>query len=148
MFKGVMYDSSTRVPMIFRAPGKLPKGKSVDAVLDNTAVMPTLLELAGIPIPGGIQGRSLVSLANGNSKNWPGTAFSYLESRMVREGDWKLIVHDLAGNGSAPEIYRMSDDPSEERNLYGKTEAAEAQRRLETLLKEWWNQKPPAVRLP
>src|SRR5262249_20250912 len=61
MLKGVMYESSSRGPMIFRIPG-LPAGKVDDTVFDNSCVMPTLLELANLAIPDGIQGKSLVPL--------------------------------------------------------------------------------------
>ena len=146
MFKGVMYESSARVPLLFRAPGKLPQGKKADAVLDNSAVMPTLLELAGIPIPAGIQGRSLVPLARGAIGDWPGRAFSVLHHRMARIGEWKLI-DPYQAEDAKPELYNVVRDPDEQRNLYGTQEVTQVQRRLESALQEWWNHKPEPVRI-
>ena len=67
MFKGVMYESSARAPAPAARPGKLAAGLVADAVVDNSAVMPTLLELAGLPVSAGIQGRSLVREAAARS---------------------------------------------------------------------------------
>jgi len=148
MFKGVMYESSARVPLLLRAPGKLPKGKVVDAVLDNTAVMPTLLDLAGIPVPAGVQGRSLAPLARGDAPSWPQTAFSVLHDRMVRSGEWKLIDPLANRERGKPQLYNVVKDPDEQENLYRRPEVAQVQRRLETALQQWWNQKPAPVILP
>jgi arylsulfatase A-like enzyme len=147
MFKGVMYESSARVPLLLRAPGRLPRGKVVDAVLDNSAVMPTLLDLAGLPVPAGVQGRSLAPLARGEQASGPGMAFSVLRHRMVCDGEWKLIdPYKVAG--AKPELYHVARDPDEQRNLYGQPDAAATQRRLEAALQQWWSQKPPPVTRP
>jgi arylsulfatase A-like enzyme len=154
MFKGVMYESSARVPLLFRAPGRIRPGQVSDQLLDNSTVMPTLLELAGIPIPAGIQGRSLVPATRG--ERIAGAAYSVLHHRMVRRGDWKLIDPHKA-TGAAPELYNLARDPAERHNLYGRTEAAgplsgraiqEAQRSLTGALEAWWKEKPPPVKLP
>ncbi|HEV8129758.1 MAG TPA: sulfatase-like hydrolase/transferase [Acidobacteriota bacterium] len=148
MFKGVMYEASAGVPLLLRAPGKLPQGKVVNAVLDNTAVMPTLLDLAGLPVPAGIQGKSLAPLVRGDASGWPGMAFSVLHDRMVCSGDWKLIEPLSNRDRVKPELYNLIKDRDEQKNLYGKPEAAKVQRKLQDALEQWWKQKPPAVNLP
>jgi arylsulfatase len=147
MFKGLMYDSSARVPLLLRAPGKVAPGAVSDAVLDTASVMPTLLDLAGLETPAGVQGRSLAGLASGKSAAGNDTAFSVLHHRMVRVGPWKLIdPYDL--RGVTPELYNVERDPHEQTNLYDRPEGADARRRLESALREWWNQRPAAVKLP
>ncbi|MFQ5930430.1 MAG: sulfatase [Acidobacteriota bacterium] len=146
MFKGVMYESSVKVPLLLKAPGKLEGGKVIDAVLDNTAVMPTLLELAGISVPAGLQGRSLMAVAQGDTSKWPQTAFSVLRHRMARLKQWKLIVPD-EDDAPEPELYDLAQDPKEKHNLSGRPELAEVQHQLETTLEKWWKQKPPQVKL-
>ena len=144
MFKGVMYESSARVPLLLRGPGR-PAGRVIDAVLDNSTVMPTLLELAGLPIPAGVQGKSLAPAA-ARRRSGPGAAFSYLATRWSAEGDWKLIVPlGRRGAGGRPELYNLVKDPDEQDNVYGKPEAAEVQQRLTAILDEWVAQEPPAV---
>jgi len=63
------YELSLRVPMIVVDP-RLPalrRGSVVDAVALNVDIAPTLLEAGGVPIPGSLQGRSLLPLAAGNT---------------------------------------------------------------------------------
>jgi arylsulfatase len=140
MFKGVMYESSVRVPMLYRGPGIRP-GKISDVVLDNATVMPTLLDLAGLPIPAGVQGESLAPLLRGDGPG-PGVAFSYLSDKMVRKGDWKLIVPldaraGAAGKRRPTELYNVAKDPNEQDNLYGAAEVAEVQAELTAMMEGW-----------
>ncbi len=150
MFKGVMYESSARVPLIWRGPGITP-GKPNDAVLDTATVMPTLLDLAGLPIPAGVQGKSVATLLRGAGAG-PGAAFSYLNDKMVRKGDWKLIVplerRARVGKLSNPELYNVVKDPNEQDNVYGKPEAADVQKELTAMLDAWTAQKPPKIEMP
>ncbi len=147
MFKGVMYESSARVPLLFRAPGRIPAGKVSDAVLDNAAVMPTLLDLAGLPVPAGVQGRSLAPLMRGTGAG-PEAAYSYLSDKMVRQGDWKLIIPLGRSKSGKPELYNVVKDPDEQTNLHGRPEAAAVQAKLTALMEAWDAQKPPKVELP
>jgi len=146
MFKGVMYDGSAKVPLLLRAPGRIEAGKLVDAVCDAGSVMPTLLELAQIPIPQGIQGRSLVPAVRGRPAETP-TAFAELSERMVRRGPWKLILPylDNRNRDQKPELYNLADDPRELHNLYGRPEVAATQRELAAAIEKWAAQKPQPV---
>lgn len=58
------YDCITRVPLIIWAPGKVAPLRS-DALVESIDVLPTLLELAGVAIPRGLQGRSLGPVLRG-----------------------------------------------------------------------------------
>ncbi|HEY2930514.1 MAG TPA: sulfatase-like hydrolase/transferase [Acidobacteriota bacterium] len=148
MFKGVMYEGSARVPLLLRAPGKFSQDKVVNAVLDNTSVMPTLLDLAGIPIPAGLQGKSLAPLLGGDASGWQGMAFSVLRDRMVCNGEWKLIEPLTNRDHVQGELYHLVKDREEQKNLHGKREAAAIQGKLQHALEEWWKQKPVPVALP
>lgn len=136
MFKGVMYESSARVPFLLRAPGRVPGGKVNTAVVDNTTIMPTLLDLAGLPMPPAVQGKSLAPLLR-SAGPAPDAAYSYLSDKMVRQGDWKLIVPLTRSRSGKPELYNVARDPDEQTNLYGKPEAAEAQAKLTALMEGW-----------
>lgn len=152
MFKGVMYESSVRVPMLYRGPGIKP-GKVSDAVIDNATVTPTLLELAGLPIPAGVQGQSLAGLLRGDGRG-PGVAFSYLNDTMVRKGNWKLIAplesraRALGRPRGTAELYDVVSDPNEQKNLHGAPETAEVQAELTAMLDAWIAQKPPKIERP
>lgn len=62
----LLYDDLLHVPAILSWPGRLP-ARQVDGLSEHVDLVPTLLELTGLPIPFGCQGRSLVPLINGES---------------------------------------------------------------------------------
>jgi arylsulfatase A-like enzyme len=55
-----LYAGTLRVPLVLRFPGRLPAGRTVAARARIIDVMPTILDLLGVPPPPGIQGRSLL----------------------------------------------------------------------------------------
>ena len=111
-----LYDHSVRVPFIVKGPG-VPKGSRNDAPIYLQDVMPTTLDLAGIPRPDHVQFRSLLPLITGKAEPSPHDAIygAYLDvQRSVTMGDHKLILY--------PEIRRIrlfnfDDDPLEMKDL-------------------------------
>ncbi|MEO8429012.1 MAG: sulfatase/phosphatase domain-containing protein, partial [Verrucomicrobiota bacterium] len=63
-----VYGELNQVPMVYRWPNSpdLRKGAMIENQVQNLDIMPTILELAGIPGPTNMQGRSLVTLLNGS----------------------------------------------------------------------------------
>jgi N-acetylglucosamine-6-sulfatase len=74
--KRAAYENSIRVPLIFRYPARVPAGKLVDQITLNIDLAPTILELAGLPIPQDIQGSSWVPLLTNQPVSWR-TGFFY-----------------------------------------------------------------------
>jgi arylsulfatase A-like enzyme len=71
--KWYIYEPSIRVPLLVRDPrmGKDSRGKVIEKMALNVDISPTILDLAGIPIPETVQGRSLVPFLKGESPaNW------------------------------------------------------------------------------
>jgi arylsulfatase A-like enzyme len=62
-----LYEESVRIPLVFRWPGKLDRGRVVKDQVRITDVMPTIAALAGAPIPAEIQGRDIAPLMRGES---------------------------------------------------------------------------------
>jgi arylsulfatase A-like enzyme len=60
--KANLYDCGVRVPLAMRWPGRFAAGRRLDAFVSLTDLAPTFLELAGIPVPSSVTGRSLVPL--------------------------------------------------------------------------------------
>ena len=116
-----VYDATQRVPLILSLPGYLPSNATVEPVVRVVDVMPTLLEIAGLPAPGGLDGQSLVPLVTERTTASPGPA--YLEaytSRFwwgarellgLRTGPWLFV------QAPRPEIYDRDADPAESVNL-------------------------------
>ena len=123
LFKGsYMYDAVTRVPLILRAPGKIPAGKVVDSLVEEVDILPTLLDLLGVKSPAGIQGQSLF----GQPKE---TVFSEFPTiKMVRTAEWKLVHYPKAKYG---ELYHLGEDPHELTNLWAESKYAAIRAELE-----------------
>ncbi len=70
--KSVPYEPSARIPFLVRAPERF--GVRVGAVVDRPVgledVMPTCLDFAGVAVPGGVDGRSLLPLLRGEETPW------------------------------------------------------------------------------
>jgi len=139
-----VYDSTIRVPLIFWGPDLIPRGRQVDALVRLVDVMPTLLGLLKLEVPGGSQGVSLEPLladpegdldlvAYGESVE-PTTSFGSSVLRYVRQGRWKYIHKvDL-------ELYDVEADPRELDNLAA--EHPEIVERLQGLLEAMIREAP------
>ena len=142
-FKGVQYEGSSHVPLLWRAP-RNRKSSVVDQVVENTDLVPSILETAGIPVPAGVQGKSFLKLAAGADPNWKNCCFSQLNMGMLLEGKWKLIDNSLDGSGPF-ELYDLGSDPKEDRNLAAD---AKQQKRVAAMLKKlavWRGERPAPV---
>jgi len=69
--KRFMYEESLRMPFLVRWPAGIRPGTTSDAIGINCDFAPTFLELAGLPTPGDIQGRSFLPLWKGTTpRDW------------------------------------------------------------------------------
>ena len=66
--KGEMHDGGTRVPFIASWPVALPRGKVSKEIIDFSDFLPTFCEMAGVPTPEGIDGRSLLQTLKGSDE--------------------------------------------------------------------------------
>lgn len=137
-----LYEQVTHIPLIIKEPGQR-KGRVIDDIVEQVDITPTILELAGIPVPSWMEGRSLVPLMRGESlPSKP--AFSMVLDRnpslghiitrgtiAVWEGDYKLI-HYLDKNRSL--LFNLKDDPDELNDLFDRE--PETGRRLLALIKD------------
>jgi arylsulfatase A-like enzyme len=141
--KWFMYDESIRVPLIIFDP-RLPqskRGREVTAMTLNLDFAPTLLEMAGIPIPERMQGRSLAPLLNQSPvAGWRNQFFRehHFGPKILppSEGirtESLAYLRWLAPNPETDELYDLRADPLEEKNLSGNPGEAS---RLEGLRKE------------
>ena len=143
-----LYDATIGVPLIVRAPGKLPAGGVVEGISQAVDIAPTLLDLAGLAAPESMQGKSLVQLARGEVTRLHERSYSewtrYLASRCVKDERYKLI-HKFAGGlalerpepkrVSWVELYDLRADPDETHDLSG--ELPEVRKQMEEQLREW-----------
>lgn len=143
-----LYDGLIRVPLVLYAPGRVQAGRSSMSVA-NYDIFPTLLELADVPPPAGLESaavslleprpeRALLSELPSTfsepfrdiEKSYPDFEPESWERTLVayREGPYKLIWSSRGDH----ELYDLERDPREERDLFA-SEAATAERLLEGL---------------
>ena len=118
------YDDNIKVPFIVRWPdGVAAPGTVIDEPVLNADIAPTLLDIAGVPIPAAMQGRSIAPLLRGEPVEWRDEVFyEYFAdfpyqvppSQAVRTDRWLYVEYD---RGLAPELYDTVADPAQQVNL-------------------------------
>ena len=150
--KRVFYDDNVRVPLILACPGLIPEGKVVSEQVEHIDFLPTLLDFAGIPVPGGIRGESLMPLIAGETERGREATFSEIDHSqsmlpelrhagrrvMVRTREWKLVEF-MDARIPEPDgaLYNLADDPGERTNLHADTKYADIITRLRSLAHDW-----------
>ena len=135
-----VYNSTLRVPMIFKLPrGQGPRGQVIQSPVGTIDVAPTLLELLHLrdSLSRQFQGKSLASLVLGKSA--PSEPPVYAETYYPRDSFGWSPLRSFSGRrfhyieAPQPEIYDLTADPDEKRNLYeqrrAESEALRAQLR-------------------
>ncbi|MBU3917861.1 DUF4976 domain-containing protein, partial [bacterium] len=122
------YEESIRVPYFIRAPKRFVSnpGRRADQMILNIDLAPTLMDIAGIPIPAEMQGESFLPVMR--SKNTPGRDAWIYElfkdfpfggrvppHKALRTKQYKYIEWELCR--SKPEVYDLKADPREMLNL-------------------------------
>ena len=133
--KSVFYENSTRIPLFLvptAAYERVGHHQVDDRIAELRDVMPTLLDLAGIPIPGTVEGLSLLS----------DTRREYLygehyeddqATRMIFDGRYKLIYYPV---GNRKQLFDLENDPCELVDLAGRSDLAEVKTTLTSRLIE------------
>ena len=147
--KRLMYEESIRIPLLMRYP-KMIEAKTVrNQMALNIDVAPTILDLAGVPGPDTIQGKSLKpALENQDHLLRESFLYTYFQEGWlpgiptmlgVRTEDWKLI-HYPELESDIDECYCLAEDPHERTNLINHPEhqekVAALREELQRLLKE------------
>jgi arylsulfatase A-like enzyme len=113
-----MYEHSMKPPMIIVGPD-IPKGEKRDMNVYLQDIMPTSIEYAGGTVPEYVEFSSLKKLID---KSRQETYHSQIygayrdQQRMIREGDYKLIVYPYAG---ILRLFNLLNDPLEMNDLAG-----------------------------
>jgi choline-sulfatase len=151
----LLYQGVRRVPLLLAGPG-IPAGKVESSLVRTADVTPTLLTLAGLPVPGNLDGKSLLPLpAPGDARRSYTESFlpffaykwyplrSLSTERILYMQAPKGSLYDLAGKGgedvdlapTQPAVVRRSE--SEMKSfLHAEGETLEADVRPENLLSE------------
>ena len=115
-----LYDSTTHVPLLVKLPEQREAGRTVEAQVRTTDIMPSILEVLGVPAPASLDGESLGPFLAGTraalrtvigETEYP-LRFGWAPLRSVRKEGLKFI------EAPKPELYDLKADPGELRNNY------------------------------
>ncbi len=119
------YEESMRVPMLAYAPGFIKAGSKFPQLVRNIDIAPTFLELAGVPVPANLDGRSFLPVLKGEAKQWNSEllyeyyweyAFPHTPTCFALRNDrYKYIYYH--GIWDLNEFYDLQTDPHERHNL-------------------------------
>jgi arylsulfatase A-like enzyme/tetratricopeptide (TPR) repeat protein len=138
-----IYQASLHVPLIIATPFPQLQGVTVKGSVSLSDVMPTVLDMTGMPVPPQVQGESLVPSffrpGAGPARRlvysetfYPRYHYGWSDLRSFQDGRFKLILAPV------PELYDLRADPGEARNLVYLEKAVfeDISARAEALLEE------------
>jgi Flp pilus assembly protein TadD len=113
-----LYDETIHVPLLLKLPQNPSAGKLVSTRASLVDVAPTVLAIAGVPVPSQMQGQSLLRISKTNAdqpvyavSDFPQRAFGWSPLESWRAGKYLYI------KAPRPELYDLSADPGATRNL-------------------------------
>ncbi len=126
------YEGLVRVPLIISWPERFQSGVISEALVELTDIAPTLLQIAGLPVPEEMQGRSLLPILTGAAQPHHHRDFVRCEyyralnplaqkhfvgsyATMIRDRRHKLVVYHGHDQG---ELFDLEQDPDEFNNLW------------------------------
>jgi len=150
--KQTNYEIDTRSPLIIRAPGARAKGKQCRSLVEFVDIYPTLCDLAGLPVPGFLEGKSLARLLSDVSAKVKDEAISQFPRRhkkrrymgyTMRTDRYRFVEwrDRKTGEPLATELYDHAKDPQENTNI---SDRREMQGTVRSLRKRLHQLVPPA----
>ncbi|MFD2569996.1 arylsulfatase [Spirosoma soli] len=119
-----MYEGGIRVPMIARAPGRVPAGRTNDDIWAFWDMLPTFTQLTGTPTPTKHDGLSFVPALTGKPQKQHDYLYWQFNEGALKEavvqGNWKLVRLKEKGKPEVLELYELSRDVGERQNVASK----------------------------
>lgn len=133
--KNIMYNECQRVPLIFSGPGVQHRVDRQTPVCNGWDLVPTLCDIAGVPVPGQLEGVSLWNYVCGRGRA-PRRKHLYLEGsnafEIICQGRWAYVVYEIPGNPAV--LFDLENDPGQLHNLASDPAYASKVRKLRRIL--------------
>ncbi|HCR19673.1 MAG TPA: sulfatase [Candidatus Latescibacteria bacterium] len=138
-----LYEGDIKVPLIVHLPITSAQGKRVIDLVQHSDLSPTVLDAAGLPRPESMDGRSILSLLEGGSREIQDQVLlteecTWMAKWALKTERWKYIAARAPDFYGKPEreLYDLHSDPGEQVNLWEehREKAAELEIQLEELL--------------
>lgn len=126
---GYFYEGLVHVPLVISCPGTILQDVRSNALVELLDLTPTVLDLAGLPIPEYIQGKSFAPILTGEAPPndhkdcvyseyyFSAMSLHEIHATMYFDGRYKIAVHH---NSDISELYDLENDPCEYENLWNK----------------------------
>jgi arylsulfatase A-like enzyme len=144
------WEESINVPFVIRWPASIPADQQLDVLFSTVDITPTLLGLAGVPIPAQMQGRDLSHVLKGQTGPAPDSALIMTIDPGTlpggnEVGDWRGVrtleytyARRVEEAGVTPWIlYDNPNDPYQMTNLINDPGYSGIQADLDAVLEEW-----------
>ena len=133
--KVTLFDIGTRVPFLVRVPGLTEGGTQSEAMVELVDIYPTLVDIAGLKPPVGLQGMSLRPLLDHPERRGKKKVAYSVVTRgpklgyAVRNQNWRYSKWP-----DGEELYNLNNDPEEKKNLVSFPHVAERLAEFRTIL--------------
>lgn len=148
--KHTNYEQAVRSPLIFAAPKQKAKGTKTESPSEFVDIFPTLCELAGLPVPTSVEGKSLVTILDNpkamvreaaleaypRNNSMMGYSLRDKRYRYVKWVKMDYYAGERTGPTVAAELYDYENDPLETVNLADNPEYKSVIAKFEGLCKE------------
>lgn len=146
--KHTNFESAVNAPLLVSAPGMKQPGSRSKALVEFVDIYPTLCDLAGLPLPQGLEGSSFTPLLDQPDRPWKKAAFSQyprgngimgysMVTDRYRYTEWRKRNAPKVPPAGV-ELYDHQADPQENVNLAGRTEYKELAGQLSQMLAKGW----------
>lgn len=143
--KLTFYEEAVRIPFLVRWPGRIPAGRVLEVCFSSVDIMPTLLGLMQLPIPGAVEGADLSAWALGRRGPEPEAAYMQAmgttaawqdgtEWRGLRDLRYTYAVYRRDGNEY---LFDHRKDPLQLKNLAEERSHARLLRHYREKLRRW-----------
>lgn len=148
-------EDDTRSPLLISVPGMKHSGTTTDALVEFVDIYPTLSELAGLPLPGHLEGTSFKPLLDDPQRPWKSAAFSqyprYSGGKNLMGYSMRTKHHRFTlwvnrkdhSKVAATELYDHRNDPQENQNIAANPENTELVEQLTAQLRAGWKNAKP-----
>lgn len=128
-----LYEHSMQAPLIITGPG-IPQNQQKAALTYLYDLFPTLADLAEIPLPDGVEGKSLTPILVGEKEQVRPAIFTAYtnQQRAIKNERWKLIRYPYLDYN---ELFDLENDPQELTNLAASNQHQNVLDSMLTLLK-------------
>jgi len=143
---GSLWEEGARIPLFIAAPKAKGNGQVCKRIVENLNIYPTLVELCGLPMPTGQEGRSMTALLENPQATWNYPAYTVWKEIGnqptgwgVRVERWRYAEYDLGG----PMLLDMDNDPHQLKNLALDPAYAGITAKLADMIKQYKTQNFP-----